>query len=202
MYGFRKENKEKKTKQEEYKHEYFRKGCKELLKSITRKKRGDDELDDRLQLQISSKHGHRHRPPSVDGFDESIYIKPEILRDHEDLTKRLHNLMKGYDDLDREKEDIRKTLDRVHKDMEELKGEYCTKLDMLMKFLNNPSATYVKSKGSTQPLNMLMPVTQNHMGLYDSSRLGSINFAKLFKNRQDHIEPTKINYRHMNGSRS
>ena len=43
MYGFRKENKEKKTRQEEYKHEYFKKGHRELLKNITRRRKGEEE---------------------------------------------------------------------------------------------------------------------------------------------------------------
>jgi len=198
MYGFRKENKEKKTKQEEYKHEFFRRGCKELLKNITRKKRGEDEAEDRLQLQVASKHG-RHRPPSVDSFDESVYVKPEILRDHEDLTKRVHNLMKGYEDLEREKEGIRKTLDKVGKDVEELKGEYTNQLDLLWQFLSKPDAPFVKSKPATQGLNMLLPVMQNRRGVFEGGRLGSFSFPKHFLNREA-MEPTKLRYRHMNGS--
>lgn len=199
MYGFRKENKEKKTKQEEYKHEFFRRGCKDLLKSITRKKRGEDEAEDRLQLHISARHG-RPRPPSVDSFDEGVFVKPEILRDHEDLAKRVHNLMKGYEDLDREKDGIRKTLDKVNKDVEELKGEYTNQLDLILQFLSMPPGSFVKGKTAGQGLGLLLPVVQGRRGVFEGGRVSGFSLPKHFLSRGEALEPTKISYRHMNGS--
>jgi len=99
MYGFRKEHKEKKTKQDEYRHEYFKRGHEELLKNIKRKKKrsdSDDEDDDRHKQYFGgSKNGNNYLTASSKGagntkiagldltMDDLSQIKPEMLKDVE-----------------------------------------------------------------------------------------------------------------------
>lgn len=99
MYGFRKENREKKTGQEEYRHEFFKKNHKELLKNITRKRRNEDselssarKVDMFSSRDLNSRQGNAilmNKPFSsravsnmIDLTPEDIaQIKPEIIQD-------------------------------------------------------------------------------------------------------------------------
>lgn len=90
MYGFRKENKEKKTKQEEYKHEFFKKSQPELLDCITRKKKQGDE-EEKLRLMDDSRDESGEflfssfNMPLQIGMDLTMddlkHISPEIIKD-------------------------------------------------------------------------------------------------------------------------
>jgi HSF-type DNA-binding len=81
MYGFRKENKEKKSRQEEYKNEFFRKGRRDLLSQIVRKKRGEEEDDTKLGRAVAIP-ANRGRV-STFGFSEADLkmIKPEMIQE-------------------------------------------------------------------------------------------------------------------------
>lgn len=194
MYGFRKENKEKKTKQEEYRHEYFRRGCKDLLKNITRKKRGDDEEEERpVRPQMKNKD-----------FDESVFIKSEIIRDHDDVSHRVKNLLKSYDELSSEKDNIGSTIDRVKKDIDDMKNEFSTKLEIMMQFLmkqHNAGPVFVKSaKTVSQQPSIVATKPQANKGykIFDNSNNSNNNnileLLKFFQNRQSDIsDPTMVN---------
>lgn len=89
MYGFRKETKEKKTKQEEYKHEFFKRGKPELLEKITRKKKTDDD-EVRGKYMDESREGSdilfpsSHFPLQLGAelnTEDLKYINPEIIKD-------------------------------------------------------------------------------------------------------------------------
>lgn len=92
MYGFRKENKERKTKQEEYKNENFKRGHPELLQRIVRKKKVEEEDEEKVNYLDESRDGKSeflfsssHMPPITLGVDLSLddlkYISPEIIKD-------------------------------------------------------------------------------------------------------------------------
>lgn len=90
MYGFRKENKEKKTKQEEYRHDDFKKDSPENLCKINRKKKGGDEEDGRIKYMDDSRSESDLLMPSslaplqlgVDlSMDDLKYIDLDIIRD-------------------------------------------------------------------------------------------------------------------------
>ena len=90
MYGFRKENKEKKTKQEEYRHDDFKKDSPENLCKINRKKKSGDEEDGRIKYMDDSRSESDVLMPSslaplqlgVDlSMDDLKYIDLDIIRD-------------------------------------------------------------------------------------------------------------------------
>jgi HSF-type DNA-binding len=91
MYGFRKENKEKKSRQEEYKNEFFRKGRKDLLSQIVRKRRGEEEEDAKLGRTVAIP-ANRGRV-STFGFSEADLkmIKPEMIQE---VAQILHSMRK------------------------------------------------------------------------------------------------------------
>lgn len=91
MYGFRKENKERKTKQEEYKNENFKRGHPELLQKIVRKKKIEEDDEEKVNYLDESRDGKSdfqfsssHLPLSL-GFDLNAddlkYISPDIIKD-------------------------------------------------------------------------------------------------------------------------
>ena len=91
MYGFRKENKERKTKQEEYKNENFKRGHPELLQNIIRKKKIEDDEEEKMNYMEESRDGKSeflfsssHNPLSIGvelTVDDLKYINPEIIKD-------------------------------------------------------------------------------------------------------------------------
>ena len=91
MYGFRKENKERKTKQEEYKNENFKRGHPELLQKIVRKKKVEEEEEEKMNYLDESRDGKSdfqfsssNIPISLGvdlNVDDLKYISPEIIKD-------------------------------------------------------------------------------------------------------------------------
>ena len=91
MYGFRKENKERKTKQEEYKNDNFKRGHPELLQNIIRKKKIEDDEEEKMNYMEESRDGKSeflfsssHNPLSIGvelTVDDLKYINPEIIKD-------------------------------------------------------------------------------------------------------------------------
>ena len=185
MYGFRKENKEKKTKQEEYKHEYFRKGSKELLKNITRKKKPDEEADGgRGTYHSSSKHASHHHlliplGQAKNGgrerafefrVDDLATIKPEVLEDHVATMKRVRLLLDSYNGLVQEKHQIMDTLSKVSDAIIHIKEDVETKLNTLISIMfslvpeNRGKPTQAgrgaPTKGGNFPANLAIPMVE------------------------------------------
>ena len=217
MYGFRKQNKEKKTKQEEYKNEFFKKDCKDLLKNITRKKRTDEEIQEKGvndRGRNGADYSGKNRGLINEDFDEGFYIRPEIVKDHEDVARRVNNLLKSYDDLAVEKDNIGNTIDRVEREIDEMKQEFSTKLDLMMNFLVNQysSSKYKKSASGNSPSNnqqqssLVFPasIKGGGMNMLEGSTnatnniLNNANILNFLRSRQkEGFDQTQINLRRL-----
>lgn len=90
MYGFRKENKEKKTKYEEYRHEGFRRGEREKLGAVTRKKKTGPStlLKESREAKDQGTNNMLMLEPFAQNlvlkkynYEELDFIKPEIIAD-------------------------------------------------------------------------------------------------------------------------
>lgn len=121
MYGFRKENKEKKSRQEEYKNEFFRKGRKDLLSQIVRKRRGEDDDEGRGGRAVAIPAG-RGRIANF-GFSEADLklIKPEMIQEHERMLERISQLRGSYETLLEEKQEIANNLKFIQTEIANLK---------------------------------------------------------------------------------